>query len=55
MVDLDGVELPDYASVIEILVDFILPDGMFDVVFFDLFWPAIVEVMDFASNFFVAI
>jgi len=32
-------------------VDFIFSNGMLDIIIFDLFWPAVVEMMDFARNF----
>ena len=51
MIDLNCIKMLNYSPVIELFVYFILPQGMLDVIIFDLIVPAIVEVMDFAGNF----
>jgi hypothetical protein len=50
MVDFNRIELFDHPSMIEVLVYFILPDGMLDVVVFDLLTPAIIKVVDLAGH-----
>ena len=51
MVDFNGVKLVNDPSMIQILMNFVLPDSMFDIIIFYLLWPAVVEMMDFARNF----
>jgi len=41
----------DHTSVVEFLVNFVFPQSVLDVVIFDLIAPAVVEVVNFASNF----
>ena len=51
MVDLNGVEMLYYTSVIQLFVDFIFSESMFYVIIFHLISPTIIKVMDFACNF----
>lgn len=55
MVDLNGVELPHDSPVIEILVDLVLSDRVFDVVALDFLSPTVVEMMYFDCNLFQSI
>ena len=51
MVDLNGVELLDHTSMVEVFVDLVLSNRMLDVVILDLLGPAVIEVMNFACHF----
>jgi hypothetical protein len=51
MVDLNGVELLDHTSMVEVFVNLVLSYCMLDVIVLNLFRPTVVEVMDFASHF----
>ena len=51
MVDLHCVELPHDSPVDELRVNLVLPYGVLDVVVLDVLRPAVVEVVDLASDF----
>lgn len=51
MIYLYGVVLVNHSSVVKVLVDLILPDGMLDIVILYLFGPAVVKVVYLASYF----
>lgn len=51
MIDLNGVKLLYHPPVVEVFMDFVLPDGMFDIVLLYLFTPVVVEVVNLACNF----
>lgn len=51
MVDLDSIVVFHYASVGQLLVDFILTQRMLYVIVFDLITPGVVKMMDFAGHF----
>jgi hypothetical protein len=52
IVDFDGVVLSDYSRVVKFSMDLVLSQSMFDVICFEALAPVVVEVMDFASDFF---
>lgn len=50
VVDLNSVKMLHHPAVVELLMDFVLPQRVLDVVVLHLVTPAIVEVMDLASH-----
>ena len=50
MVDLNGVEVFNHSTVVELLVDLVFPECMLNVVVLHLIAPAVIEVMNFACN-----
>mgnify|MGYP007025651465 CR=1 FL=1 len=52
MINFYGVKLLDNSPMIEVFMNFILTDSMLYVVIFYLLGPTVVEMMNFASNFF---
>lgn len=50
MVDFNSIKLFDNASMVQVLVYFVFTDCVFNIIIFDLLWPAVVKVMNFASN-----
>jgi hypothetical protein len=51
MVNLDRVIVFDHSTIIQFLMNFVFSKRMLYVIVFDLVAPAVVEVVDFASNF----
>ena len=51
VVDLDGVVLLHYSSMVQVFVDLVLSDRMLYVVVLNLFAPRVVKMMDFACHF----
>ena len=49
MVNLYGVVVLDHPPIVQLLVDFVFPQSMFDVVILYLILPTVVEVVDFAG------
>ena len=51
MVDFYCIEMFHYSAIVQLLVDFILSQGVFDVVVLDLVIPTVIKVMNFACDF----
>ena len=50
VVDLNCIKMLHHASVVQLLVDLVFPEGMLYVVIFHLVIPTVVEVVDLAGN-----